>query len=230
VTAIGGGTTFTAAEAVEPFRLAVTPACPYASAVTGTLTLVCPAATTTCGGTVTMPAGVADSGTIVSVDCADEIVSASVVLAPGVTVATTGSSDTTDGAAGVTVTWLAALEPLRLAVTRAAPAESPFTGIDAVTCPAATVTLDGADATPALLLVTAICVGACCADEIVTSSVPLPPWVMLSVAGVTRVIVGGAGVTFTVLVDEPPFALAVIVVLPGATPVTGTTTDVWPGA
>src|SRR5215470_13846651 len=100
LTATGCGTTFTTAEAEEPLSEAVIPAWPKASVPIGTATVVCPEGTTTCAGTPMSPAGDTASGTVVSVDCAAEIVSVRDVLAPSVTVATTGTSETTVGGAG----------------------------------------------------------------------------------------------------------------------------------
>src|SRR5712691_536091 len=117
VTATGGATTLTIAEAVVPFRLAVMPAWPSASVPTTTGALVCPASTVTCAAIDTIPAGVADSETTVLVLCAAEIVSVSVVLAPIVTVDVAGRSDPTVGGAGETLIWLDALVPFKLAVT-----------------------------------------------------------------------------------------------------------------
>src|SRR5712691_8777835 len=105
VTATGGATTLTTAEAVVPFKLAVMPAWPSASVPTATGAVVCPANTVTCAGIDTIPVGVADRETIVLVLCAAEMVSVSVVLAPKVTVDVAGTSDTTLGAAGLTVIW-----------------------------------------------------------------------------------------------------------------------------
>src|SRR5258706_11007968 len=62
VTATGGATTLTTAEAVVPFKLAVMPAWPSASVPTTTGAVVCPASTVTCVGIDTMPAGGARSG------------------------------------------------------------------------------------------------------------------------------------------------------------------------
>src|SRR5258708_15151360 len=94
-TATGCGTTFTAAEAVEPLSEAVIPAWPKASVPTVTPAEVSPAGTMTRVGAVMIPAGETASGTVESEDCADEIVRVSVVLAPRVTVATAGTSETT---------------------------------------------------------------------------------------------------------------------------------------
>src|SRR5256885_14918647 len=121
VTATGGAITLTIAEAVLSFKLAVMPAWPSTSVPTATGALVCPASTVTCAGIDTMPVGVAVSGTRVSVLCAAEIVSVSVVLAPRVTVDVAGTSETTGGAAGLTVIWLEAEEPFRLAGICAVP-------------------------------------------------------------------------------------------------------------
>src|SRR5438309_6843631 len=116
VTATGGATTLTTAEAVVPFKLAVMPAWPSASVPTATGAVVCPASTVTCVEIDTIPVGVADMETTVLVLCAAEIVSVRVVLAPRVTVDVAGTSDTTVGAAGLTLTWLEAEEPFKLAV------------------------------------------------------------------------------------------------------------------
>src|ERR1700682_2287212 len=97
-----------------------------------------------------MPAGETASATVVAEDCAAEIVRVSVALAPSVTVEIGGTSDTTVGSNGVTVTWLTALVPLRLAVMSLVPGEIAPMAIGALTCPASTVTEGGADAIPAL--------------------------------------------------------------------------------
>jgi hypothetical protein len=229
-TCTGGGLTFTTAEALEPFRLAVIPACPYASVPTENDALVAPCGTVTEAGTDTMLAGEAAIGTTVSVDWAAEIVSVSVVLAPSVTVEVTGSSDTTVGGAGVTVTWLEAEEPFRLAVICALPGATALTGTLALTCPAETVTEEGTVAKLVLLLDSVTCVSLVCAALIVTVRLPLAPCTTVSEAGAKLVTVGGAGVTFTVALALPPFRLALTVVLPGPTPVTGIVTWVWPAA
>jgi hypothetical protein len=144
------------------------PACPYASVATGTSTLTAPAGTLAWAGTETMPPGPTDSVTSVSADCAAEIVSLSEVPPPSATLESTGTSDTTVGAAALTVIWLDALEPFRLAVTVASPGERPATEIGALSCPAGTVTEDGTEAIPVLLLETATAVSLACAAEIVS--------------------------------------------------------------
>src|SRR6266568_4557254 len=133
VTATGGATTLTTAEAVVPFKLAVMPAWPSASVPTATGAVVWPASTVTCVEIDTMPVGVAFNGTTVLVLCAAEIVSVSVVLAPRATVDVAGTSDTTVGAAGLTLIWLEADDPFRLAVICAVPGETPATGMTADT-------------------------------------------------------------------------------------------------
>src|SRR5258708_19072727 len=97
VTATGGATRLTIAEAVLPYRLAVIPAWPSASVPTTTGAVVCPASTVTCAGIDTIPVGVAERETTVLVLCAAEIVSVSVVLAPWLTVDVAGTSETTLG-------------------------------------------------------------------------------------------------------------------------------------
>src|SRR5258706_5390845 len=101
VTATGGATTLTTAEAVVPFKLAVMPAWPSASVPTTTGAVVCPASTVTCVGIDTMPAGLAVSGTARSVPLAEEIVSVSVVLAAQATLDFPGTNQTTVGGARV---------------------------------------------------------------------------------------------------------------------------------
>jgi len=230
VTATGGATTFTAAEAVAPLSDAVMPAWPKASAATGTRAVVCPAGTGTCAGIETIPAGLTDSGTTVSVLCTAEIVSVSAVLAPSVTVDTAGTSDTTVGGAALTVIWLDAEEPFRLAVTWALPGATAATGNGALTLPAGTITENGTDATLGALGASATEVSVVCAEEIVTVSEPLEPCVSVRVAGVRLLTAGGAGVTFTVALACPPFAAAVTMALPAASAVTGIGTLVWPEA
>ena len=143
----------------------------------------CPAGTITCAGAETRPAGETASGTAVSVDCAEEIVSVSVVVAPSVTVETAGRSETTVGGRAVTRTWLDADEPFRLAVICASPGDSADTAICALSCPPGTLTNAGTEAMLEALLVTATVVSLACAAEIVTVSVPLEPCVRVSVAG-----------------------------------------------
>src|SRR2546425_1129231 len=230
VTATGGATTLTIAEAVLPFKLAVMPAWPSASVPTATGALVCPASTVTCAGIDAIPVGVAESGTSVSVLCAAEIVSVSVVLAPKLTVDVAGTSETTVGGAGLTVIWLEAEEPFKLAVICAVPGETPATGMTADTCPASTLTAEATEAMLALLVASKTCVFAPCADEIVTVRLPLAPCVTVSDCGARLVTVGGAGVTFTVALALPPFADAVMTALPTACVATGIATLVWPEA
>src|SRR5258708_11698132 len=189
VTAAGGAATLTVAEAVLPFKLAVMPAWPSASVPTTTGAVVCPARTVTCAAIDTMRAGDADSGTSVLVLCAAEIVSVSVVLAPRVTVDVAGTRDTTVGAAGLTLIWLEAEEPFRLAVICAVPGETPLTGTGALTCPASTVTADATEAMFALPLASRTCVSADCAAEIVTVRLPLAPCVTVSDCGARFVTV-----------------------------------------
>jgi hypothetical protein len=151
-----------------------------------------------------------------------------VVLAPFVTVEVAGTSDTTVGAAALTVTWLEAEEPFKLAVICAVPGETPVTGTEALSCPAGTVTEDATEATPELVLASVTSVPAVCAEEIVTVRLPLAPCVTAIVGGRRLVTVGGAGVTFTVALALPPLADAVITALPVPTAVTGIGTEVWP--
>jgi hypothetical protein len=66
------------------------------------------------------------------------------------------------------------------------------------------------------------------AELIVTVNVPEPPWVMERIPGERLVIVGGAGVTCTVLVALPPLRDTVIRLLPVLTAVTGTDTVACP--
>src|SRR5207247_9046402 len=162
----------------------------------------------------TIPAGVALNGTIVLAFCAAEIVSVSVVLAPRVTVDVVGTSETTVGAAGLTVIWLEAEEPFRLAVICPIPGETPATGTSALTCPASTLTEGATEAIFALLLASRTCVSADCAAEIVTVRLPFAPCVTPSDCGARFVTVGGAGVTFTVALAWPPFAEPVMTALP----------------
>src|SRR6266705_583156 len=180
VTATGGATTLTIAEAVVPFKLAVMPAWPSASVPTTTGAVVCPASTVTCVEIDTIPVGVADRETTVLALCVAEIVSVSAVLAPRLTVDVAGTSETTLGAAGLTVIWLEAEEPFRLAVICAVPGETPTTGTAALTCPAGTATADATEAMFALPLASKICVFAVCAAEIVTVRLPLAPCVTVS--------------------------------------------------
>ncbi len=191
---------------------------------------VCPASTVTFAGTETIPAGEAASDATVSAGCAEESVRFKLVLPPTATRESTGTSDTTEGGAAVTVTWLEAEEPFKLAVTCAVPGETAATGTAALTAPAGTVTLASTKATPELPLASATWVGVACAAEIVTVSVPLAPCVRESAAEARLVTVGGAGVTFTVALAEPLFAEAVTMVLPTASAVTGIGTLVWPAA
>jgi hypothetical protein len=184
----------------------------------------------TCAAIDAIPAGVALNGTIVLVLCAAEIVSVSVVLAPRVTVDVAGTRETTLGAAGLTLIWLEAEEPFRLAVICAAPGETPLTGTSALTCPAGTLTAEATEAMFALLLASRTCVSADCAAEIVTVRLPVAPCVTVSDWGARFVTVGGTGVTFTVELACPPFADAVMTVLPTACAVTGIVTLVWPEA
>src|SRR5437879_5896898 len=221
VTATGGATTLTTAEAVVPFKLAVMPAWPSASVPTATGAVVCPASTVTCVEIDTIPVGVADRATTVLVPCAAEIVSVSVVLAPRLTVEVAGTSDTTLGAAGLTVIWLDAEDPFRLAVICAVPGETPATATCALTCPAGTLTEEATEAMFALLLTSKTCVFAICAAEIVTVRLPLAPCVTASDGGARLVTVGGAGVTLTVALACPPFAEAVTMALPTPTAATG---------
>src|SRR5258706_10567488 len=167
VTATGGATTLTTAEAVVPFKLAVMPAWPSASVPTTIGAEVCPASTVTCAGTDTRPVGVALNGTTVLVLCAAEILSVSVVLAPRATVDVAGTSDTTVGPAGLTLIWLAADDPFRLAVICAVPGETPATGMTADTCPASTLTQEATEAMFALLLASRTCVLPLCAPRLV---------------------------------------------------------------
>src|SRR5688572_19317257 len=134
-----------------------------------------------------MPSGLAAIGTVVSVGCAAEMVSVRFVPAPSVTVETAGSSDTAVGGAGVTVTWLEAEEPFRLAVTCELPGDTPLTANCALTWPAGTVTLGGTE-TLALALESRTVVLLVCADEIVTERLPLAPCVTVSVGGARLVI------------------------------------------
>ncbi len=182
----------------------------------------------TSAGAETRPAGETASGTTVSVDCAEEMVSVSVVVAPSVTVETAGRSETTVGGNAVTRTWLDADEPLKLAVICASPGDSAETAICALSCPAGTLTNAGTAAMAEALLETATVVSPACAAEMVTVSVPLEPCVRETVAGASWVMLGGDGVTFTAALAEPPFALAETVVLPSAMPVTGISTVFWP--
>src|SRR6266705_5918736 len=204
VTATGGATTLTTAEAVVPFKLAVMPAWPSASVPTATGAVVWPASTVTCVEIDTMPVGVAFNGTTVLVLCAAEIVSVSVVLAPRATVDVAGTSDTTVGAAGLTLIWLEADDPFRLAVICAVPGETPVTGMTADTCPASTLTEDATEATFALLLASKTCVFALCAAEMVTVRLPLAPCVTESGLGASEVGLGRFGVANTVTVMTVP--------------------------
>lgn len=86
------------------------------------------------------------------------------------------------------------------------------------------MTVPGTFAMAPLELATATLVSVAWAAEIVTVSVAAPPCVTLTLAGESCVIVGSEGLTLTVAVAEPPFALAVTDVLPAATPVTGMVT------
>jgi hypothetical protein len=231
VMATAGATTLMIAEAEVPFRAAVTPACPNASVETGTSAVVCPAGTVTCAGAEIIPlGGDSVSGTMVSVPCTAEIVSVSEALPPRVTLDTAGTSDTTVGSAGVTVIWLVALVPFKLALTCVAPGRIALTEIGALTLPAGTITDAGTEAMLASLEATAKEVSVVCAAEILAMSEPLDPCVSARVLGARLVTVGGAGVTLTVALALPPFAEAVTIVLPTPWVVTGITTLVWPEA
>src|SRR5207302_6356372 len=184
----------------------------------------------TCAGTVTMAGGLTVKGTTVSAACAEDRVRVSVVPPPSATLESAGTSDTGVGGAGVTVTWLDALEPLRLTVICASPGESAPTETGAVTCPGGTVTVPGTEAMPVWLLDTATSVLVACAAEMLTVSVPFEPCVSNNAVGESPVTVGGAGVMVTAALAEPPLALAVTLVLPAATPVTEIPTVLWPTA
>lgn len=160
-TSVGvGGTTCTAASAVVPFRLACTLAVPRATVPTDMSAVVCPASTVTVAGTVMIPLGLADTAMTVSVGCAEEIATVTDVVAPKVTELVGGSNEITVGGAGVTVTVLAALVPLRLAVICALPGLLAVTEIGASKWPAGTVTLLGTNATPGSVLLNATDVSA----------------------------------------------------------------------
>src|SRR6266571_2230542 len=164
----------------------------------------------------------------VAFGCAAEIVTVSVVVAPSVTGFVGGTSDTTVGWAGVTVTVLVALVPLRLAAICAVPGVLAETVMGALVWPASTVTVLGTNAIPGSVLVKATTVFVGCAALMVTVKVPEPPCVIVSVPGVRLVTVGGWGLTWTVLVAVPPFKDTVIMALPTLTAVTGTGTLLCP--
>ena len=108
-----------AASASELPSVARTMAVPNATEVTVNETVVCPAGTITEGGTVTRPLGVLVRVTTVGPTWAAEIATVNGVVAPSVSWFAGGVSETTVGKAGVTVTWLVALVPLRVAVMSA---------------------------------------------------------------------------------------------------------------
>jgi hypothetical protein len=147
------------------------------------------------------------------------------VVAPRVTELVAGRTETTVGGAGVTVMVLVALVPLRLAVICALPALLALTEMDASTWPPRTVTLFGTKATPGSLLLNATEVSVVWAELIVTVNVPDPPCVIDRVSGDKLVMVGGAGVTCTVLVTLPPLRETVTKLLPWLTAETGITTE-----
>src|SRR5207237_808200 len=154
---------------------------------------VAPAGTVTEAGTETMPAGDAATATTVPVVCAEEIVTRSVVLAPSVTVAVTGSSDTTVGGAGVTVTWLEAEEPFSVAVTIALPGATPETGMTTCVWFAANATVAGTVATPVVALDTESVPDAVGAGESVAVRLPEAPAVIDSGFGASDVALGRFG-------------------------------------
>ena len=223
-----GGVTWTAASALEPFRLAVTFAVPSATVPTVNGALVWFAGTVTVAGTVRCPAGVAVTLTVVSVDCAAEIVTVSVVVEPSVTEFLGGRSDTTVGRASVTATVLVVLVSLRLAVICTVPVVFAETVTDACVWPARTVTVPGTEAIPESVLLSDTVAFVVWAALIVTVNVPEPLFVMVRVAGERLVMVGEAGVTWTVLVAAPPFKDTVIMAMPALTDVTGTCTLLCP--
>jgi hypothetical protein len=203
-------------------------AVPKATVPTTSSALVCPAGTVTVAGTVTIPAGLADTATSVSTGCEAEIVTVSVVLAPSVTEFVGGRSDTTVGRAAVTVTVLVALVLLRLAVICAVPGVLAETVIGALVWPAGTVTLAGTEAIAESVLLKATTALVLCAALIATVNVPVPPCVIVSVLGSRLVMVGGAGVTCTVALALPPLRDTVMTALPDPTAVTGTGTLLCP--
>src|SRR5260221_14341626 len=113
VTATGGATTLTTAEAVVPFKLAVMPAWPSASVPTTTGAVVCPASTVTCVGIDTMPAGLAVSGTGGSGVLGEGNVGGSGGLAPQGPRRGAGTGGATGGGARPPLYWLEAGRPLR---------------------------------------------------------------------------------------------------------------------
>ena len=125
---------------------------------------------------------------------------------------------------------LVTLEPFKLAVICTVPGVLALTVMGALVWPAGTVTLLGTNAIPGAVLLSATVVSVCCAALIVTVSVPDPPCVIVRVPGDRLVTVGGAGVTWTVLVALPPFSDTVMRALPTLTAVTGTGTLVCPAA
>jgi len=201
---------------------------PSASVPTGAGALVWFAGTVTVEGTVTIPLGVALTVRRVAFGWAADIVTVSVVVAPSVTGFAGGRSDTTVGCAGVTVTVLLALVPLRLVVICAVPGVFALTEIDALVWPAGTVTVLGTKAMPDAVLFSDTVVVVSCAALIVTVKTPEPPCVIVSVPGVRLVTVGGWGLTCTVLVAVPPFADTVIMAFPALTALTGTGTLLCP--
>ena len=193
--------------------------------------LTCPAATVTLAGSVTMPVGEAASVMTVALLCAEEIVTVKVCDAPGLRLAVAGCMATTVGGAGVTVIWLEALLPFRLAVMWAVPAPTAVSVAWALSCPAGMLRVAGVCTTLGASLARLIVVALLWADEMVTVTWPVAPWVRFKLAGAMLAIVGGIGVTCTVLCALAPFRLTVMtvlaVVLPAAaTPWTGTATAV----
>jgi hypothetical protein len=164
----------------------------------------------TVAGTVIIPPGDAVTFTIVSVDCDAEIVTVNIPVAPRVTGSVGGCSETTVGNAGVTVTVLIALVPLRLAVMSTVPGVFAVTVTGAVVWPVGITTLLGTEAIEGVVLVSVTLVSLSCAELIVTVNVPVAPCVIDSLLGSRLVIVGGCGVTCTVLLAVPPLRETVI--------------------
>ena len=204
-TTVGGpGLTVTWLEAEELFKLAVIWAVPGETPATGTGALSCPAGTVTTAATEAMPGLLLASGTGVSADCAEEIVTVRLPPAPCVTAIDGGRRLDTVGGAGVTFTVALAVPPFVDAVTTLVPAATAVTAIGTLAWPEAKLTLAGTLATPVFELVIPRGPAAVGVGDSVVVSVPLDPTVTESGLGAREVGLGRLGVANAVIVMTVP--------------------------
>ena len=161
-------------------------------------------------GTVTSPVGATVTGIGVALACTALMVTISVPVAPRLRLMVAGTSETIFGRVAVTVIVLVALVPLRLAVITAVPGVLADTGIDVLVWPAGTDTVAGTEAILEALVVSETVVALLCAALMVTVRFPVPPCVIVAVAGCRLAMVGGAALTATVALTEPSFNVTMI--------------------